>query len=302
MERKYVTDQRYEPQVNVLNSEDSQSGHSGSEKVDTYFVYDDSGNLVLVISPESADGKSGDLNFCYEYDLLNRAIQSDFPGAGPSTMGYYDNDLLKWETDAKGNTINYIYDEYGRLSQKYLGGSFQGDNLNGGILIMDDQFYQSNSGSGFKSQLKNSKIAKIEGENNITSLLETDYQEYDEFARLVRSISTNNVGGSDTYELNYRDHADNIGSTTRTHTGFENLTISESFQYDHSLRPTNHFYSTNLTPGNKLIASNAYTYRDELKSKNIGGAQTLDYLYNSRSWLTNINSLGSSHPLSLIHI
>jgi len=232
----------------------------------------------------------------YIYDEVNRVISKDLPGAAATTFGYYDTDLIKWETDANGNTINYRYDDYGRLLQKVLGGTFtdQGT-VTGGDLIMEDEYFQENSGNGFKSQLSNSKTATVSGENNFDNLLTTDFVEYDEYVRLKKSIKSNNVGGSDEYTFKYDSHADNIAQIKRDHIGYETINIIEDFTFDHSFRQLTHRYNSSLLGGSRLLSSNEYTYKDELKSKNVGGIQNLNYNYNDRSWLKTINSLGSSH-------
>lgn len=48
-------------------SAEEPSSSGAAEPVDTYTVYDDIGNIALVISPESAKGEQGDLNYCYIY-------------------------------------------------------------------------------------------------------------------------------------------------------------------------------------------------------------------------------------------
>ena len=83
--------------------------------------------------------------------------------------------------------------------------------------------------------------------------------------------------------------------------------------YDHSLRPTNTVHKIALdnswgvfTP-DRLVSSLKYNFRDQLIEKNIGGVyntatssykytQSLDFQYNIRNWLPNINSGDLSSP------
>ena len=303
--RKFLSMNYFSPFVEPVDDETAinidDSTNAGDLRVDTYFVYDDIGNLTSVISPEGVRGNTGDVNYCYEYDELNRLVKKDLPGADAMTMGYYENDLLKWEADAKGNTINYVYDEYGRLTKKYLGGSFDSENnVEGGKVILEDIYFQENSTNSFKSQLQSSSIATVIGENIIGPLLTTNFIEYDNYTRLKKSASTNNVGGSDLYEYEYNDHADNVKGISRIHSsvypGYEQLTTEEFFTYDHSLRQKEHSFYTGLTKSTKVLSFNEYTYRDELDKKMLGEIEPMDYEYNSRSWLTSINSFGNSLP------
>ncbi len=298
LERKFVGKNYMAPMSNQGDMDASvQISLSGSKNVDTYYVYGDKGNVVLVISPESADGSLGDLNYCYTYDDRNRMVLKDLPGSGPMTMDYYDSDLLKWETDANGNTINYVYDEYGRLSKKYLNGSIDDDgNVSGGDLIMKDEYFEENGTNAFKSQLKSTGAAIITGDNVVGPLLTTEFKEFDEYARVKNTISTNNVGGEDIVTYVYADHADNIDNINRLHQGYETVDLTEHFSYDHSFRNISHSLNSNFA-GESQLSSSSYTYKDELKSKTVGGT-SLDYVYNTRSWLTNINSIGSSLPFN----
>ncbi|HJT73889.1 MAG TPA: DUF6443 domain-containing protein, partial [Chitinophaga sp.] len=76
----------------------------------TYYVYDDSGNLVFVIPPKAVQLIAGnwtvgtdiaaELCFSYQYDNRNRMIFKQVPGAGPVHMVYDVRDRLVFAQDA----------------------------------------------------------------------------------------------------------------------------------------------------------------------------------------------------------
>ena len=67
----------------------------GSETHDTYYVYDDKGNLCFVLQPMYQSSANLDLYaFQYKYDGLNRCIWKKLPGAGYVEMVYDNADRL----------------------------------------------------------------------------------------------------------------------------------------------------------------------------------------------------------------
>jgi hypothetical protein len=92
-------------------------------KVDTYNIYDDYGNLVMVIPPAALDNGNNvipDLVFRYKYNNKNLLCEKKIPGAEKQVF-YYDNrDLLTLSQDGNMRAENpnkYLgigYDELGR--------------------------------------------------------------------------------------------------------------------------------------------------------------------------------------------
>ena len=96
----------------------------GTAEVNTYNVYDDYGQLVMVIPPDAlttGNAPIANLVFCYKYDNQNRLARKQVPGAGWQKF-YYDNrDLLTLTQDgnmrAESND-RYLatqYDDLGRV-------------------------------------------------------------------------------------------------------------------------------------------------------------------------------------------
>ncbi|MFM2214173.1 MAG: hypothetical protein RL427_1436 [Bacteroidota bacterium] len=95
---------------------------------DTYYVYDDFGNLTYVIPPLAAAGSSDftavldDLCYQYKYDFRNRLIEKKLPGKQWEYIVYNNQDkpiatgpvLNPWGSDAWGWMITK-YDVFGRV-------------------------------------------------------------------------------------------------------------------------------------------------------------------------------------------
>ncbi|MFY7956750.1 MAG: hypothetical protein ACOVNT_01480, partial [Flavobacterium macrobrachii] len=80
--------------------------------------------------------------------------------------------------------------------------------------------------------------------------------------------------------------------------GSNEIVILEEFQYTPQGRLLNHYHTINDQP-KELIAHNEYNELGQLIRKNVGGddvitnsgLQKVDYSYNIRGWLTNINNI-----------
>src|SRR5690606_16549181 len=75
------------------------------------------------------------------------------------------------------------------------------------------------------------------------------------------------------------------------------LTIVDNYTYDDQLRLTKHSQKTGSQP-EQLITENVYDALGTLVTKNVGGLeaasnplQKVDYRYNVRGWLTDINNV-----------
>ena len=75
--------------------------NTGSESLDTYYVYDDLGLLRAVLQPEyQQSAVAADFAFLYRYDGRGRVIEKKVPGAGVVLMVYDIYDRLTLSQDA----------------------------------------------------------------------------------------------------------------------------------------------------------------------------------------------------------
>ena len=95
----------------------------GTVSHDTYYVYDDYGNLRYVLQPGYQDEPDLSLHaFCYTYDERGRCTELKKPGTGTIRYGYGNNDLMLFSQDEKQQAANlmtfYLYDKMHRLVVK----------------------------------------------------------------------------------------------------------------------------------------------------------------------------------------
>lgn len=94
-----------------------------------------------------------------------------------------------------------------------------------------------------------------------------------------------------------RSHAGKVLATKLTHSGYENVTVNKSYEYDHTGRPIKTYHQIGEDASKKvLLAENTYNELGQLIDKGMGSVgespflQSVDYRYNIRGWLTNINN------------
>ncbi|MGH1520754.1 RHS repeat-associated core domain-containing protein, partial [Chryseobacterium sp. JK1] len=74
------------------------------------------------------------------------------------------------------------------------------------------------------------------------------------------------------------------------------ITITERFEYDHQNRLLVHKHQVDDKP-EQILAENSYNELSQLKNKKVGNnLQSIDYSYNIRGWLTDINKDQMSVP------
>ncbi|MBF6645860.1 RNase A-like domain-containing protein [Chryseobacterium indologenes] len=100
--------------------------NDGAQNIDTYYLYNEYGQLVYVIPPMAVTGTAPDQatldNFCYQYryDGLGRLVEKKVPGKGWEYMIYDQQDRLVATQDAnlreKGQWLYTKYDKFGRVT------------------------------------------------------------------------------------------------------------------------------------------------------------------------------------------
>ncbi|GHU89921.1 hypothetical protein FACS1894155_07600 [Bacteroidia bacterium] len=98
---------------------------TGSDRChDTYFVYDDFGNLAFVLPPLASDANGTAValdkyGYIYRYDNRNRCVEKKLPGIDWQYFVYDRSDRLIWSQDGVQRVNNkwkyYKYDKLGRL-------------------------------------------------------------------------------------------------------------------------------------------------------------------------------------------
>ncbi|UPQ77583.1 DUF6443 domain-containing protein [Chryseobacterium nepalense] len=122
------------------------------------------------------------------------------------------------------------------------------------------------------------------------------YVYYDNQARAIGGHSINHLGGYTRTETDL----DFAGVPLQVKTYHKRLasdpekTITETFTYDHQNRLRTHKHKIDNN-AEEILVQNEYNELSQLKSKKVGGKvlgsglQTVDYSYNIRGWMTQIN-------------
>lgn len=339
---------------------------------DTYYVYDQYGNLTFVIPPlvnastTISNTILNDLCYQYKYDSRNRLVEKKLPGkqwefivydkldrvvaTGPAFSPFSDLTTVGWlitKYDAFNRVVytgweNTIATSTTRTSKqttqngrttslneyKAAPGYIDGMNTFYSNTVAPTAFklltinYYDNydfsnaptfpaySYNGRPSFYNNSTMRpKGMPAGSWTRVLssssslagETTYVLYDYKARPIRNYTANYLGGFTRTDIDL----DFTGKTTYTYTTHKRstsasdptITISEGFNYTPQDRLLNHTHSVNSFPA-QLLASNTYDELGQLISKKVGNTvgtplQKVDYVYNIRGWLTEINKVNA---------
>ena len=277
----------------------------GSETHDTYYVYDDKGNLCFVLQPMYQSSANLDQHaFQYKYDGRNRCIWKKLPGAGYVEMVYDNADRLVFSQDGNqralstGNWMYYKYDGLNRLTEQ---GTCTNKVTTSGTNVLVQHFYDSyafRSQAGFNNSnfpddasgngkgALTASVATVLGSSN---KIYTAYY-YDIKARVAKTVQSNLLGGYDVTATVYT-FTDKPATVTHTHTASGKPTRTEmyTYSYDHAdrlLKVEHTLGGTKIT-----LADYAYDNLGRLQSKSLHGSATnkLTYAYNVRSWLTGIS-------------
>ncbi|WP_299314625.1 DUF6443 domain-containing protein [uncultured Aquimarina sp.] len=339
----------------TFNSSPSGGGAAGGAH-DTYYVYDDFGNLTYVIPPKvtlsTTDGVSpeelAELCYQYTYDYRNRLIEKKIPGKGWEYIVYNKLDQPIMTQDANQKTKNEwlftTYDAFGRVI--YTGKDKNNTKTRSQIQIEADErtsqfvnrttvpniyigttiYYNKGSvypnsfdeiltinyyddyevgnlvtfnpanGSGTWEGM--TATAEVKGLPTVSQVrvLGTDQwittaTYYDNKGRAWETHIKNDYLGTEDWILNKLDFVGKVLKTRTTHTKGSNAAIVtiDTFTYDHMGRLLDQKQTIN-NQAEERIVTNTYDALGQLESKEVGGGlQDVDYTYNVRGWLKEIN-------------
>lgn len=194
-------------------------------------------------------------------------------------------------------TINY-YDDYSWPNAP--------SNIPGTVGDGDSSVYYNNAQLP-KGLQTGSWVRILETQNDTEHKL--TYTLYDDKARAVRVHSDYPQNGYTQIDTKYDFIGNPLYSITkhRLESSHQEQTIRDTYVYDDQQRVIKHLHKVN-TMSEQLLAKNEYDALGQLKNKKVGGTDTsgatffqkVDYQYNVRGWLTNINNMsnlgGSGQP------
>ncbi len=337
---------------NTLTSASTEIAH------DTYYVYDDFGNLTYVLPP-GVDTGSGittatlnELCYQYKYDYRNRLIEKKIPGKGWEYIVYnnLNQPILTQDPNlqAQGQWLFTKYDAFGRVT--YTGMALDARNraaiqtevnnlssdlwvergpeitLGNGQLSYTNTAYPTSSiaelytvnyyddynfdldglvsptgnlvfnqavTSNVRGLATGSKVRVLETQDWITTV-----SWFDSKARPIYVASKNTFLESlDIVEsdLDFTGKPEKVKTTHTKGTQAPIVTIDD-FEYDHQARLVKQIQT--LLNEEEVIAVNTYDGIGQMTQKKVGGIlgaplQTVDYNYNVRGWLKNINDVNN---------
>ena len=248
-----------------------QLNREGNDCHDTYYLYDDFGNLRAVLPPIASDAmKTGgpwtsntnatlkDYAYLYHYDKSNRCIVKKLPGAGYTRYVYDKSNRLIFSQDAKKQWAFSIPDSLGRV---VLTGTFK--TINGSSNIVN---------SAFENSLVVARYVTNGTHNNYT---------------IYKDATVLNVGTPVYLITNYYDNYDFL-----TQSGFSGLTHSTltGTEAEFNTRDTSTETTKTLLTGSivgdaaggttKIYSAMYYDYRGRMiqsKSTNHLGGTEMDY-------------------------
>ncbi|WP_294232606.1 DUF6443 domain-containing protein [uncultured Chryseobacterium sp.] len=274
-----------------------------------YMVYDKADRLVAT---QDANQKLLNKWFFTKYDKFGRVLYT-----GISIDNGDRNAVQTWITNTYGvNTETYgSYTQSGLqiyyantaypqniesiLSVNYYDSYLPGDPFP--TMVYDQVVLPSNAqqyGVSTKGLPVSSFVKNIEDDHWTKK-----YMYYDLKGRLIREYAQNHLGGYTNIEkrLDFSGVPNIILTQHKRLATDTERVITETFEYDGQNRLLVHRHKVDNNPV-EILAQNTYNELSQLQSKKVGGTvlgnglQTVDYQYNIRGWMTQINdpdNLGS---------
>jgi|GEM_PF-859772 len=307
--------------VQVIQPLAAASGHSDATKVDTstsvkngsfIYTYDASNRLSIKKIPSGG-------TTTYTYDRLDREVVRSDPNGFRIFTKY---DILgrviltgKHTTIANPSVSDSLYETATTSGHFYTSKAFPTSSIEVYTVNYYDDYDWEDNGSNdatyrggyadylsanypwVKGKLTRSKNGRLNQNGTAPSSWMDDIIFYDIEGREIQKQSLQQLGYTDTTWLKYdfpgslrKSQWSHMNNTTRT-------LISERFEYDHAGRLVETFHKIG-TQAEQKISNQTYNERDELSQKQLaysGGnyGQSIDYTYNIRKWLTQINDPAS---------
>jgi len=325
------------------------------ESHDTYYVYDDYGNLTYVIPPkvETANGigkaEQDELCYQYKYDHKDRLVEKKIPGKGWEYIVYNKLDQPIMTRDAllkaQGKWLFTRYDAYGRVvfTGMASGGSRSTEQTaanNAAIqwaeptenpkMVDGMSLYYNSGGYPMLNAITDlhtinyyddyneirdgmaKPVGEILGQEQATSakglptaskvrVLDTPdwvttLTVYDQKGRAIWTKTSNPYLGTTDVVKTQLDFGGKTLQQHTEHTKGNNPTIAtaDTFTYDHAGRLV--LQEQTLGEQTETLFVKHYGPVGQLMAKKVGNTmeaplQTVDYAYNIRGWLTDINDV-----------
>lgn len=354
---------------NILVRKINRKANGAVENIDTYYVYDEFGNLSLIIPPKVSSSALtptvlDQLCYHYRYDKYNRLAEKKLPGKGWEYIVYdkQNRPVLSQDANMRTTANNFgkqgwiftKYDAFGRvvytgffantasraamqaalnnMSANALNNETSSTtpfNLNGldiyytksafptgSMTILSVNYYDEYpAGSPSRpSQIQNNStlpsvptVIVSNGLNSIRSTktlptagytknIEDDkwtsgFIWYDMQGRVIGTYSKNHLGGytKTESELDFTGLPQKSVMYHARKSDESGVVIQQRYIYDSQKRLIQHYHKVDNKP-EVLLTENTYNELSQLINKKVGNnLQSIDYAYNIRGWLTDVN-------------
>lgn len=298
----------------------------GAEAV--YIVYDNRDRLVATQDGNMRNASGGPQWLFTKYDIFNRPVMTGiisidgeqlevqtlvnnfynssatklYESIGSAVHGYTN---VSWPNVSTANdylSVTY-YDDYQNLpasdfSQEYYGIKTSTVLRDANSDNVPDEYYEN-----IKGLVAGTKTKVLDGKN--TWAHSVSY--YDKKYRIIQSISDiyqDGISGQEVMSTAYNFVGQPI-KAEYVHEGTETVTITKRYDYDHTGRLLKVYHKINDNP-EVLMSSLKYNELGEVVEKNLHSSdinateqtafwQSVDYRYNIRGWLKNINNTALSN-------
>ncbi|MGE8536937.1 MAG: RHS repeat-associated core domain-containing protein, partial [Chryseobacterium sp.] len=214
--------------------------------------------------------------------LVNKVTRTSAVSFTQNGMSvYYDNTASSYpQTITQLLSVNY-YDTYPGYD---FTPTFPGDIL--GEPTLSQESNTTVEGISTKGLPLVNLLKNVENDN-----WTKNFNYYDRKGRIIGTHSINYLGGYTRTEsqLDFAGVPLKINTTHLKSTGVQAVTIKERFVYDPQNRIKQYYHQVDSNP-EELLADNTYNELSQLSNKKVGNnLQSMDYAYNIRGWLTDIN-------------
>lgn len=232
--------------------------------------------------------KSGVQIYSNVHGTVDALINTSSTASGNYLMGYYDAAEPELDEDDRIETVTY-YDNY-NFTDKAFNSSYNSEMTSGLYLETPAVVTDANGKATAQGQVTSSRTRIFGTDQWLESVIF-----YDKKGRVIQTQGDNHNGGIDIVTNTY----DFSGKVLYTYTHHKNpkandfteLRVLKKFTYDHADRLIKvESRNVNEEVDYTIIAENNYDAISQLTEKKLGNAeQTLDYNYNIRGWMADIN-------------
>ncbi|WP_105704541.1 DUF6443 domain-containing protein, partial [Chryseobacterium sp. MYb7] len=269
-----------------------------------FMVYDNADRMIL---SQDANQRVSFSWIIYKYDIFGRLIYTGIKKANNTRIGM-QNQILggaiiegRDNTPLTANGMPYYYTNmhwgldsllsvtyYDSYPQQYGFNPSAPSSILGEPVLTEAPTADGRSTKGLPVL---SLVKNIEDDGWTKT-----YTYYDRKGRVIGTHSINHLGGY-THTESKLDFAglpqQTITRHKRLNTDAEKV-VTETFEYDHQNRLLAHKHQVDGNP-TEILTQNMYNEISQLSGKKVGGTdtanplQTIDYKYNIRGWMTQIN-------------